>query len=90
MHSHRRHILGARIGVGIDIGTARGNTDVHMGLNLAEMCRELLLVRTTVMRIAWVREISVGVDVSIAVGILCSYGGTLSGYVSRTFIRPRR
>ena len=41
-----------------------------MGVSLAPKCRALLLVVTADMCIAWVRVRSVGVDVSIAVGIL--------------------
>ena len=48
----------------------RGKTDVHMGVNLAPKCRNLLFVLTADMCIALVRVRSVGVDVSIAAGIL--------------------
>ena len=48
----------------------RGNTDVHMGVNLAPKCREFLLVLAADMFIAWARVRSVGVEVSIATGIL--------------------
>ena len=41
-----------------------------MGVNLAPKCRDLLLVRAADMCIAHVRVMSVGVDVSIAGGIL--------------------
>ena len=41
-----------------------------MGVNLAPKCREFLLVLAADMCIAHVRVRSVGVDVSIAVGIL--------------------
>ena len=41
-----------------------------MGLNLAYVCREFLLVRRVDMSITRVRVRSVGVDVSIAKGIL--------------------
>ena len=41
-----------------------------MGVNLANVCRELFLVRRVDMSIAQVRLRSVGVDVSIALGIL--------------------
>ena len=41
-----------------------------MGVNLAPKCRNLLLVLTADMCIAYVRVMSVSVDVSIAGGIL--------------------
>ena len=47
-----------------------GNTDVHIGVNLAPKCRKFLLVRTADMCIAHVRVMSVSVDMSIAWGIL--------------------
>ena len=48
----------------------RGNTDVHMGVNLANVCRDLLCIRAADMCIAQLRVRSVGVDVSIAECIL--------------------
>ena len=41
-----------------------------MGVDLANVCRGLLCIRATDMCIARVRVRSVGVDMSIAVGIL--------------------
>ena len=46
------------------------NTDVHMGVNFAPMCRTFLFVPTADISIAYVRVMSVSVDVSIARGIL--------------------
>ena len=48
----------------------RGNTDGHIGVNLAPKCRTILLVLADDMCTAQVRVGSVGVDVSIARGIL--------------------
>ncbi len=53
-----------------------GTTDVHMGVNLAPKCRRLLLVRTADMCIVYVRVSSVGVDVSIAPGLLMFIWGS--------------
>ena len=44
----------------------RRDTDVHMGVNLANVCRVVLCILAADMCIAKVRVRSVGVDVSIA------------------------
>ena len=46
------------------------NTGVHMGVNLANVCREFVCILAVDISIAKVRVRSVGVDVSIAGGIL--------------------
>ena len=46
------------------------NIDVHIGINFAPKCRQLLYVLAADMFIAEVRVRSVGVDVTIAVRIL--------------------
>ena len=46
------------------------NTDVHMGVNLANVCRGVLRILAADIRITGVRVRSVGVDMSIAGGIL--------------------
>ena len=56
--------------LGVDVNITLGNTDVHMGVNLAPKCRHLLLVLAADMCIAQVRVRSIGVDVSIALAIL--------------------
>ena len=61
-----------------------------MGVNLANVCRELLLVRTADMCIACVRVSSVGVDVSIALGILLLIWGKPNAEVSIFCISPHR
>ena len=66
-----------------------GDTHVHMGVNLAPKCRKFLLVPTADMCIAYVRVMSVSVDVSIASGILMFIWGQLSTKVSPAFISPR-
>ena len=48
----------------------QGDTDVHMGVTLANVCRDFLCILAADMCIARVRVGPVGVELSIAEGVL--------------------
>ena len=75
---------------GIDVSIVLGILMFIWGVKLANVCRELLLVRRVDMSIAWVRVRSVGVDVSIVSGILMFIWGVNSANVCRELLLVRR